>query len=445
MAAFDLAQIAKWLGSDHKGKEKVQGFKQDSREVAPGDLFFALKGEKVDGHAYLEEIAAKGAVGAVVSKRYQGADYGLQLVRVDDVLHALHELAKTVHTQCSVRVVAVTGSVGKTTTKEFIATLLEGRFRIAKTPGTANSQVTLPLNILNARGDEEIFVLEMGMSQPREIEKLIAIAPPEVAIITKIAFAHAAFFPDGIEGIAAAKAEILSHASMRLAILNHQVAPFAAVQAKDCSKMTYGLEEDTPECDFLLCREGNNYFAKERESRTSSFSLPFSASHLREDFIGAAAVARAMGMQWAEIIAQVHKLSTYERRFERVEKHGIVFINDSYNANETSMRAALTNLPEPQAGGKRIAALASMKELGEHSERCHRNIGAVAAEHIDHLLCLGEECQPMVSIFEQVNKPVEHFEELAQLKRRVFEVARQGDVVLLKGSKSKQMWKVLED
>jgi UDP-N-acetylmuramoyl-tripeptide--D-alanyl-D-alanine ligase len=333
--------------------------------------------------------------------------------------------------------------VGKTTTKELIATLLEGKFRVGKTPGNANSQVGVPLSILNAAGDEEVFVIEMGMSLPHEIEKLVNIAPPEVALITKIALAHAAFFPDGLEGIAAAKTEILSHPLTRLGVLNHQVAQFRSAKTGNCLKMTYGLEG--VESDFVLCRDGQNYYVKERDGQTLPFSLPFSADHLCENFLGAAAVAKELGMQWPEIIAQAQKLTVFKRRFEKVERGGIVFVNDSYNANPTSMRAALTNLPLPAAGKKRIAALGAMKELGEHTEQSHLAIANLALEHVDYLLCLGEECAGMVDIFEKAQRPVEYFEDLVAMKRRVFEIAEEGDVVLLKGSNSKKMWMILED
>jgi UDP-N-acetylmuramoyl-tripeptide--D-alanyl-D-alanine ligase len=444
MADFDFAQIAIWLDAESKVSGTVRGFKQDSKEVLPGDLFFALQGQKVDGHAYLEEVALKGAIGAVVSKEYRGEECGLCLLRVENVLKSLHQLARIVHALRKVRVIGVTGSVGKTTTKEFIATLLEEKFRVDKTPGNANSQVGVPLSILNSKGDKEVFVMEMGMSLPHEIEQLVAIAPPEVAIITKVALAHAAFFPDGLEGIAAAKAEILSHPCTRLAILNAQVAQFSSAKAGSCLKMTYGTEEVGTDCDFVLCREGSNFYVIENKERTPFFTLPFSASHLCEDFIGAAAVARGLGMQWSEIIAQAQKLKVYKNRFERVEREGIVFINDSYNANATSVRAALANLPLPCDGKKTIAVLGAMKELGEHTEKCHRDIAMAALKNVDYLLCLGEECIPMVSIFKEAKKPVEHFQELSALKCRVFEIAEQGDVVLLKGSNSKKLWLILE-
>jgi UDP-N-acetylmuramoyl-tripeptide--D-alanyl-D-alanine ligase len=444
MAQFDFDQIAEWLECDTQVSGRVLGFKQDSRSVLPGELFFAIKGEKVDGHAFLQEVAARGAIGAVVSKDYRGEPFGLPLLRVENVIPSLQKLAKTVHARRSARVIGVTGSVGKTTTKEFVATLLEGKFRVGKTPGNANSQVGVPLSILNAGGDEEVFVMEMGMSLPHEIKRLIAMAPPEICIITKIALAHAESFPDGLEGIAEAKMEILSHPATHLGILNHQVAQFAAAQKVNCLKMTFSLEGESAGSDFVLCREGGNFYAEEKGGRTSPFSLPFTASHLCENFIGAAAVARALGMQWSEMIPQAQKLTVYMRRFERVEKHGIVFINDSYNANLTSMRAALVNLPEPRAGKKRIAVLGAMKELGPYTVQSHDEVARIALSHVDHLLCLGEECVTMVEVFQKGGRPVEHFLEFNAIKKRVFELAQEGDVVLLKGSNSKKLWQILE-
>jgi UDP-N-acetylmuramoyl-tripeptide--D-alanyl-D-alanine ligase len=444
VAEFEFAQIVEWLECNIPVSGHVRGFKQDSRSVLRGELFFALKGEKVDGHAFLHEAAAKGAIGAVVSKDYRGEEFDLALLRVENVIASLQRLAKIVHAKRSERVIGVTGSVGKTTTKEFIATLLEGKFRIAKTPGNANSQVSVPLSILNSEGTEEIFVMEMGMSLPGEIERLVDIAPPEICIITKIALAHAEFFPDGLESIAAAKAEILSHPATRLGILNHQVAQFAAAQRCSCQKMTFGLETEGSDSDFVLCREGLNFYVKEREGRTSAFALPFTASHLCENFIGAATVAKAFGMHWSEIIPQARKLTAYMRRFEKVEKHGIIFINDSYNANPTSVSAALANLPRPRSGKKRIAVLGAMKELGPFTEQSHYEVAEFALSHIDYLLCLGEECATMAELFQKEGRPVEHFLEFDSLKQRVFELAEEGDVVLLKGSNSKKLWRILE-
>lgn len=444
MAELDLSQIVQWLDVDAKASGQVVGFKQDSRQVLPGELFFAIKGERVDGHDYLRQAAAKGAIGAIVSKGYRGKDFGMVLIEVENVVAALQKLSKAVHSKRSTCVIGVTGSVGKTTTKEFIATLLERKYRVGKTPGNANSQVGVPLSILNSSGDEEVFVMEMGMSCPHEIERLIDVAPPKISIITKIALAHSEFFPDGLEGIAAAKAEILSHPMTHLGILNHQVAEFTAVKTSGPSKITYGLEKESCNSDFILCREKDHFYVEEKGWRTPLFKLPFTASHLCENFIGAASVARAMEIEWPEIIDQAQKLIVYKRRFETVEKQGIIFINDSYNANLTSMKAALANLPTPRAGKKKVAVLGAMKELGAYSEQSHYEVGKFALSCIDYLLCLGEECTTMVDIFQQAGRPVEYFLEFDSIKKRIFELAEEGDVVLLKGANSKKLWEILE-
>jgi UDP-N-acetylmuramoyl-tripeptide--D-alanyl-D-alanine ligase len=439
MPKFDFAQIAQWLKCQERPLGRVRGFKQDSRDVLPGDLFFALKGEKVDGHCYLQEVASKGAIGAVVDSRYSGEHFGLKLLTVPDVMAALHTLAKIVHALRNVRVVGVTGSVGKTTVKEFIAILLAGKYRVNKTPGNANSQVGVPLSILNSSGEEEIFVLEMGMTGRHEIEKLVNIAPPEVAVITKLALAHAVFFPDGLQGIAAAKGEIFSHPRTRHRILSRETAQYFAPD----NFLTFGSE--TEEVDFALCRTQEGYCIREKEESSAPFALPFTASHLCENFTAAFAVARAMGMHSSEILPQIPQLKVFKRRFEKVEHRGIVFLNDSYNANAASMRAALLNLPEPTPGGKRVAVLGAMKELGPFTEECHREVAEVALKSVDHLLCLGEECLTMVDIFKKAGKSAEYFDSLEPLKSRVFELAAAGDVVLLKGSNSKKMWLILED
>lgn len=446
MNTYDLFQIAKWLQLSVAGNRPIRSFQHDSRLVQAGDLFFALKGEKVDGHTYLKDVATRGALAAVVSKEYQGESFGLELLAVDDVIEALHVLAKEAFCLRSTRVIGVTGSVGKTTTKEFTAMLLEGQFVVGKTPGNANSKVGMPLSILNSRGDEEVFVMEMGMSAPGEIQRLIEISPPEIALVTKVALAHAAFFPDGLDGIAQAKAEILSHPKTRLGVVNAQALGFDQMQTTGtCRKLSYGLKEELPEADFVLEKVGASYQMIEKEGRSPLFKLPFVATHLCENFLGAAAVCRNMGMGWELIIAQAQKLKVYKNRFEQIEMNGITFLNDSYNANPTSMKAALRNLPTPQAGGKTIAVLGSMRELGKFCEPSHRQVAETAVDVVDHLICLGNECKPMIDYFQEQNKSVEWMNSLSEVSSRVFSLAKPGDVVLLKGSNSHQLWKVLEN
>ena len=445
MNNYDLFQIGQWLGCPVEYNRLIRSFQHDSRQVQEGDLFFAIKGEKVDGHDYLEQVAAQGALAAIVSNGYRGDHYGLVLLRVDDVMIALHRLASQVFQMKKRRVVGITGSVGKTTTKEFMATLLEGKFSVEKTPGNSNSQVTLPLNILNSKGEAEIFVMEMGMSIPGEMERLVAIAPPEIAVVTKVALSHVAFFPEGLEGVAAAKAKILSLPETRWGIINAQAMDFEVIRnGGTCPKISYGLQDEFPDADVVLKKMGSQFQICGKVGESPLFSLPFKATHLWENFLAAAVACRKMGIQWDPIIAQAQLLQVYRNRFEKIEKGGITFLNDSYNANPTSMKAALCNMPHPEARGKTIAVLGSMKELGKFCESSHRQVGEIARDQVDHLICLGEECKPIVDYFNEQKKPVEWATSLSDVCNRLSVLASPGDVVLLKGSNSHQLWKILE-
>lgn len=430
-----LSDIAALLNLNVARDVAICGFEQDSRKVAKGFLFFAIKGEKTDGHHFLSDVAHRGACAAVVSDSYAGEDFGLVLLRVADVLDALQALARQVHQKRNPRVIGVTGSVGKTTTKEFIAGLLEARFKVAKTPGNANSQVSMALSILNESKEHEVFVMEMGMSQKGEMQRLVSIAPPEIAVVTPITHAHVLFFPDGIEGIAQEKARILSHPQTRLGIVSAQAASFSVVR-------------DTGSCEKILCGQ-KDYVLEEMRVVESGVAgpvlpFPFEAAHLRDNFLIAVAVARAMGLSWEEIAQQAPRLQMVSKRFEKIVRDGITFINDSYNANALSMKAALQNLPAAKEDKQTIGVLGAMKELGPYTEELHREVAECALQYVDQLICLGEECQIMVDLFVQNGKKAELHPNLASVKERVLAVAKEGDVILLKGSRSNELWRILD-
>ncbi len=434
-----LSQIGQCLQLKVEEKE-ITGFSFDSREVKKGDLFFALKGANFDAHGFLKEVASRGAAAAVVDAGYLGENFGLSLLKVPDVTDALQKLAKTIQEMRKQRIVAVTGSVGKTTTKEFIATLLAQKHTVAKTPGNNNSQVGLPLAILNASGEEEFFVVEMAMSAAGHIRKLVEITPPEVAVVTKIGHANIEYFADGFEGIAAAKAEILSHPKTTHAILNRQVLAYQAFQKEYPSKKII-FAMDPEKGDYVL---ESGWFIKEGEDSSQSFRLPFTATHLCEDFIAAASVARILGLSWNEIISGAHHLKTVDKRFERIERNGFVIINDCYNASPESMEAALSNLPTPSFGGKTIAVFGEMVDLGGYSEQRHKDVAKFATKNVDHFLCYGKGCLPMFDVFNKEGKPAEFFRDLKQLKTILFEISKPGDVILIKGSRSNKLWQILE-
>ncbi len=421
MKGKTLEQIAAALSLACSSKKTVLDFAIDSRKIQPGSLFFAMKGVKVDGHQFLRDVAGRGAVGAVVDQHYAGDDFGLVLLRVPHVLDALHHLAKLVFQKRKERIVAVTGSVGKTTTKEFIADLLSVRYRVEKTHGNANSQVSLPLTLLNLEGEYDILVLEMGMSLPGEIAKLVEIAPPDVALVTAIAPAHIGFFPNGLEGVAAAKAEIFNSPRTKIGFLSAQAAEFPAILHTRCPKIIYSLS-DLP---FM--------------------QVPFTASHLLENLTGAIAVACAFDLNWEEIQRGCMRLKPFAMRFETIEREGVIFINDCYNANPASMRAALTNLPKPSQGRRTVGVLGTMAHQGHLSHAHHAEIGELALKCVDELLCIGAECAPMVEIFKQAGRPVELFSDLEEMKRRLGGLVQAGDVVLIKGENSQKLWQIMDD
>lgn len=423
---------------------QIQGYCVDSRTVKPGDLFFALKGARVDGHSFLQEVKEKGAIGAVVSKEFHDNIDGLTLFKVDDPLDSLQDLAKTVLAERPVRIVAITGSLGKTTTKEFTKTLLAAKYQVSASPGNSNSQIGVPLAILNhSTGKEDILILEMGMTHSGQISRLTQIAPPEVAVLTTAALVHACNF-DSISDIVRSKAEIFSHPHLRLGILNPEMPHFSEVYSKiSCSKATFSTS--SPTADYFLSKSEDSVSSllDNRTIPLKDFSLP--GKHNRHNLLAAIAVARYFEVDWDLIQQAISTLALPERRLECVERGGIIFLNDSYNAAELSVKAALEAMPRPKGNGRKIAVLGSMMELGKFSESCHRSVGEFALNHVERMYCLGNECLPIVDIWKKEGRPVELFLNRCDLADCLSKELKAEDVVLLKGSRSKELWKLLDE
>ncbi len=446
MRFMTLAQVAHILNCEGTfSSVLIQGYCTDSRLLKSGELFFALKGERVDGHHYLSDVQRKGAIAAVVSKEYQGHFPNLPLLVVEDPLHALQELAHAALLRCSTRIVAITGSIGKTSTKEFTKTLLATKYRVAASPGNSNSQVGVPLTILNhTTGEEEVLILEMGMTTPGHIFRLVQIAPPEVAVITTVALVHACNF-ESIEDIAWAKAEILSHPHTRLGILHRDICNFAEIcRVGNCHKISFSTT--SVDADYALDPSDSYRIQAHLEKQTIFLGkLPIPGKHNLHNLLAASAVARHFNVSWEEIKQAIATIVLPERRLQFVQHKDVLFLNDSYNASELSVKAALETLPDPQGEGRKIAVLGSMLELGKFSQDCHHRVGEFALQHIEQLYCLGEECLPIYDLWKKAGRPVQLFMNRADLVDCLRKELRPSDVVLLKGSRSKELWKVLEE
>lgn len=447
MRCLTLAQIAHLLNCTQADipSIEIKGYCIDSRLVKPGELFFALKGERVDGHTYLQEVSQRGAVAAVVSKEYTGSSEGLYLVTVEDPLLALQEIAHWVLKQSSARIVALTGSIGKTSTKEFTKTLLATRYRVAASPGNSNSQVGIPLSVLNhTTGEEDILVLEMGMTAPGHLARLVQIAPPEVAVITTVALVHACNF-ESVEEIAYAKAEIFSHSHTRLGILHRDMPCFEEISwIGACRKLSFSMHSSL--ADYRLDPANHQCVQSRLDGQTAILgSLPIPGRHNWHNLLAAIAVARYFGVEWEEIRKTIPTLTLPDRRLQFIRHKDALFLNDSYNASELSVKAALETLPQPERKGRKIAVLGSMLELGKFSQGCHQRVGEFALDHVEQLYCLGEECRPIYELWTKKGRSVQLFDERTSLVACLRQDLQPDDVVLLKGSRSKALWMVLEE
>jgi UDP-N-acetylmuramoyl-tripeptide--D-alanyl-D-alanine ligase len=442
MKGLELQEIASRLGGSLlKDRRQIREYFIDSRSAVQGGLFFALSGAKTDGHHFLKEVAEKGAIGAVVSTSYEGPDFGLALIRVENVLDSLQCLARKLLEERKVKVVAITGSLGKTTTKDFTWTILSKKFRAFKSPLNLNSQISLPVNILNLEGSEELLVLEMGMTQKGQIEKLASIAPPDLALITLVNYVHSEFFSNGLEGIAEAKLEIFSQPQTKLGLIPYDLHRFSHLFPKVPLK-TFSL--DDKRADFYLQKTDEGFVIHEKGSQSPLFRLPFEEKQFIYNALAAISFSRLIGMSYEEILPSLGELKTPKMRFERIQKSGILFINDAYNAAPLSMRLALSQIPEPKNGGRKIAVLGEMPQLGVISDDSHREIGRFALGFVDLIFCLGEKCAWVCQEFQSGGKSAELFLTHADLAKKLKEVVHENDVVLLKGARIMQMEKILE-
>ncbi len=440
MRTVSMKKIAHFLGVICESDSQVFNYQIDSKKIEEGGLFFALKGEKTDGHKFLSEVKMRGGLGAIVSKSYEGPDFGLVLLPVEDPVQSLQALARHFMQECKAQVIGVTGSVGKTTTREFIATLLEKKFKVGKTEFNYNTKLTYPITLLNRRGDEEVMVVELGMSEPYDMARLIEIAAPDWAVLTKIAFAHGGNFERGLLDIAKYKADIFAHEKTKKCFFDHSLYDYPeAISKIHGEKISFSLTDRTS--DYFLSPE---FFIDERGVRAYQFEPPFRQSHILHDFLAAISVAREMKLEWDQIKERLPFLKLPKMRFEQIEKGGVLFINDAYNANPESMKAALSHIPEPKEGGKRIAVIGMMDGLGSLHDQLHREVGQFAQKYIDHLLVLGKEATPVFEAFQEVQKPAEQYVDFGSLSERLKSLMRAGDVVLVKASRCMEMEKLFQ-
>jgi UDP-N-acetylmuramoyl-tripeptide--D-alanyl-D-alanine ligase len=451
MNPLTLSQIAQFAGaslSSGDGTVVIHKIGTDSRTIKPGELFVALRGENFDGHNFVESAAKSGATGALVDHNWNGNVPGnFALMRATDTLHAYQEIAANYRQSLALQVVAITGSNGKTSTKDFAASVLARKFRVTKTEGNFNNHVGLPRTILEATSKDEVAVWEIGMNHPGEIAALSKIAAPDAAIITNVGVAHIEFMGSR-EAIAREKGALAEAVGPQGTVILNADDPFSkGIAARSRAKVVFaGTTGGTVRAiEIRQSADGSEFTILESAHRCRA-QLPVPGLHMVQNALLAVAAGRAFGLSIEECAAGLAAAPLTKARLQIKQIGGVDFLDDSYNANPDSMKAALRTLVELDAEGKRIAVLGEMRELGAESERGHREVGETAATlDVDQLITIGDPAEAIARAARAAGlsnvSSVPSTREAADL---LGEIAAPGDLVLIKGSRAARTEEVIQ-
>jgi UDP-N-acetylmuramoyl-tripeptide--D-alanyl-D-alanine ligase len=445
-----LSRIAGFIepGLRYEGSEVALGYSIDSRTIQIGELFFAVKGDRFDGHDFVEQSLSKGAIAAVVSRDQIGryADK-TALIPVDDPLVALQTLATAVRKLWGKTAIGITGSMGKTTTKDAIAHLLSVRHRVHKTKGNFNNHFGLPLGLLTLEPEFDLAVIEMGMSHAAEIAALARIAQPNEGVVTTVAPVHLEFF-DSLAGIARAKFELIeSLPSGGTAVLNGD-DPYVSQFGRDFhgKVVMFGLKpSDDVRAENIetLGVSGTRFDLVTRELR-QTVQVPLLGTHNVYNVLAAASVALQHGITPSDIAGVLPSLSPGDKRGEVVQLGNISVLNDCYNSSPKALMAAVDTLAAIPAR-RRIVVAGEMLELGTTGEQLHRESGRhIANAKLDFLLGVRGLAKPMIDAAVQAGMKAEFVATPEEAGEWLARETRDGDVVLLKASRGVKLEKALD-
>lgn len=436
------AELAKATGGELIGASTswaVNGISTDSRTLQPGDLFIALKGDHFDGHDHALEAQAAGAGGLLLAHTVPGVSHAL---RVPDTLKALEKIAASARSRCKEEVFAVTGSAGKTTTKEMLRAVLAAQAgQVHATVGNLNNHIGVPLTLARTPRDTNFGVFELGMNHSGEIAPLSRLIRPDVALITTVGTAHVQNFPDGAAGIARAKAEIFAGVTEDgLAILPRDSDFFSllcdAAKARGVEEIfSFGTHKAS---DARLIAAGDVVQVDIMGNRFS-YALPLPGAHMAMNSLAVLLALAAAGLDVAAGVRALATLSPLKGRGLQRVVGGITVIDESYNANPQSMQAAIRVLGGTPASGRRVAVLGDMLELGDTAPAAHAALAAdLAAAKADLVFCCGDLMRHLWQDLPESRRGG-WASDSAQLAPLVAEAVQAGDVVLVKGSRGQMV------
>ncbi len=419
---------------------EIKGAVLDSRQVEEGYLFFATKGERVDGHSFIPQVAEKKAACVVCEKAPENTD--IPYILVEDSFVALKQVAAFYRENLTIPIVGITGSVGKTSTKEMISSVLSTRYNVLKTEGNFNNEVGLPLTILRIRDEHKVAVVEMGINHFGEMHRLSEIAKPDICVITNIGQCHLEFLGSR-EGILRAKSEIFDFMNPEgYVCINGDDDMLSTIKEVQGHKpVTYGL---TMRNDvYVTSAESKGIFGSKASvylnDETFDVEIPLPGEHMVMNALAAACVGDLLGLKPEEIAEGIQNVKAVGGRSNLIALEDKTILDDCYNANPVSMKAAIDLLK--QADTRKVAILGDMFELGEGQERMHSEIGAYAVEKdINVLMCVGELSKNMYHTALQEKETskkdvqIHYMKDTQEAIDKIETILEKGDTILVKAS-----------
>ncbi len=442
MPSLTFSQLAEMIGGRvvQGGDAVSTSVIIDSREIKPGAVFFAIKGERLDGHQFVAQALEKGAVGAVVSELPENVDK--PLIQVGDTTRALQKLASSIRDRYDVTLIGITGSAGKTTTKEMIATLIGSERRVHKSWGNFNNQIGAPLCLDNMPDDAQVVVSEMGMNHAGEIAEIAGLMRPHIGVYTNIAPVHIENFANGIEGVAAAKRELLENVVPGGTVVVNNDNELVVRISKDFEgkRVTYGVANAADYRAANIRERGllGTHFTLEAEGGTRELELVLPGRHNLDNLLAAIATARAAGISWEGIERGIREVKPAYHRGIIVPFRGARIYDDTYNSNPYALARTLELMAQAEVEGRRIAVIGDMLELGEQELQFHRDAGKGIPKSVSVVVGVGKRSKALLEGAREAGFPedaLHHFDTAEQAGEFLKNEVRSGDLVLIKGSR----------
>ena len=441
MKVYEIVEATRGILVSGNKDDEINFFSQDSRQMTNGGMYIPLKGERFDGHNFIESAFQTGAQ-AIISEKDVNYEDKI-VIKVKDTHQALKDMASYLRNHRPVKVVGVTGSVGKTSTRDMVYSVVKQKYKTLKTEGNYNNEIGLPLTILRYH-DEEVLVLEMGMNHLQEMSRLSMIARPDIACITNVGTAHIGELGSR-ENILKAKLEIINGMKEgSTLIINQDNDMLQTVELPHLNVVRVGKgKEASIQASHIVLEETKSSFEVEYQGKKEIIEVPVQGEHNISNALIAIAVGIELNISLEDIKKGIQEFKLTKNRMDILEKNHKTVIDGTYNASVDSMKSSIDVLANYKK--RKVAILADMLELGSYSQQLHEEVGSyVASKGIDILVCVGKEAKYIYQKARESMKDVYYFESNQEVIARLDELLKEDDVILVKGSHSMNLKEVVE-